>query len=71
LLRRAHASHFDVFVTADRNLQFQQNLVGSVLIVIVLVARSNKFDDLLPLMPAVASAISEARPGEVRQVGAR
>jgi predicted nuclease of predicted toxin-antitoxin system len=48
LLLRAAAEDFDVFITADQNLRFQQNLTGSKLGVIVLVAASNKLDDLLP-----------------------
>ena len=50
LLRRAAADMFDVFVTADQNLQFQQNLSGAPLGVVVLVARSNALEDLLPLV---------------------
>jgi len=68
LLRRAVARGFDVFLTADQNLQFQQNLAGAGLAVIVLYARSNKLDDLLPLVPAVLSVIPSVRTGEVRHV---
>ncbi|HWB48692.1 MAG TPA: DUF5615 family PIN-like protein [Stellaceae bacterium] len=69
LLRHAAAVGFEVFVTADRNLTYQQNLGGSPLRIVVLGARSNKFADLLPLVPAVLLAIEEARPGEIRRVG--
>jgi hypothetical protein len=68
LLRRASASGFEIFVTADHNLPFQQNLAEAGLGVIVLVARSNKLDDLLPLVPALLSAIGNMRSGEVRQI---
>lgn len=50
LLRRA-AGHFDVLVTADQNLQFQQNLSALPLAVIVLVAHTNRIEDLRPLLP--------------------
>jgi predicted nuclease of predicted toxin-antitoxin system len=69
LLRRANAAGFDVFITADQSLQFQQNLAGMPLIVIVLVAASTKLEDLLPLAPSAVDAIRDARPGEVRRVG--
>jgi predicted nuclease of predicted toxin-antitoxin system len=69
LLRHAAADMFDVFVTADQNLQFQQNLSGAPLGVVVLVARSNALDDLLPLVPLLLQAVRDARPGEVRRVG--
>ena len=69
LLRRAAAAGFEVFVTGDRNLTYQQNLSGSPLRIIVLVAKSNRLDDLLPLIPALLLAIEGARPGEIRRVG--
>jgi hypothetical protein len=71
LLRRAAADAFEIFLTADQNLTYQQNLTGSPLCVIVLAARSNTVEDLLPLVPALLLAIKEARAGEIRKVGAR
>jgi hypothetical protein len=68
LLRRAAASGFDVFVTADQNLEFQQNLARARLGVIVLVALSTVLEDLRPLVPAALSAIGRVRPGEVIRV---
>jgi predicted nuclease of predicted toxin-antitoxin system len=68
LLRQAAADGFEIFVTADQNLQFQQNLTGSPLSVMVLIAPSNKLEDLLPLVPSLLQAIRDARPGEIRQV---
>jgi predicted nuclease of predicted toxin-antitoxin system len=68
LLRIAAADAFEVFLTADQNLQFQQNLAGSPLIVVVLSAQSNKVEDLLPLVPSLLQAIRDARPGEICQV---
>ncbi len=47
LLRLAAAS-FDVFVTADQNLQYQQNLSALPLAVAVLVARDNQLESLRP-----------------------
>jgi predicted nuclease of predicted toxin-antitoxin system len=71
LLCRAAADGFEIFVTADRNLQFQQNLSGSPLGVIVLVALSNAIEDLLPLVPGLLDAIGEVRSGEIRRVAIR
>jgi len=50
LLRRA-VDHFEVFVTADQNLQFQQNLSALPLTVIVLVSKTNRIEHLRPLIP--------------------
>ena len=60
LLRLAEYE-FDVFLTRDRNLEYQQNLRNFDLAVIVLVAGSNDIDDLRPLRPAV-------RPHEVKYI---
>ena len=48
LLQRPASGGFDVFVTADQNLQFQQNLVGARLGVVVLAALSIALEDLRP-----------------------
>ena len=68
LLRRAAADGFEIFVTADQNLQFQQNLSGSPLGVIALAARTNALEDLIPLLPSLLNAIANISPGDVRRV---
>ena len=62
LLSRAHAE-FDVFITTDRNLMFQQNLPKFDLAVIVLAAKTNRLQDLFPLVPKILDAIGSAKPG--------
>jgi hypothetical protein len=57
------AEHFDVFVTVDRNLSFQQNLVSLSIAVVVLQAKTNRLADLRPLVPKLLSAIASAQPG--------
>lgn len=70
LLERAAESAFDMFLTADQNLEFQQNLARSRLAVVVLVAPSNTIEDLLPLVPRLLATLPHARPGGVVRVGA-
>ena len=70
LLRRAIGAGFHAFVTADQNLQFQQNLADVQLAVVVVSARSNALEDLLPCVPALLAAISNARPGELLRASA-
>ncbi len=70
LLHRAADDGFDVLVTADQNLEFQQNLAGSRLRVVVLVAPSNALEDLLPLVPKLLATIPSSRPGTVVRVHA-
>ena len=62
------AKDFDVLLTADRNLEYQQNFSGLALAVIVMDAPSNDIVVLRPLMPAVLEAIPKAQPGVVMHV---
>jgi hypothetical protein len=55
---------FEIFVTADRNLSFQQNLPRYNIAVIVLRARSNRLQDLHPLIPKLLEALAKAKRGE-------
>lgn len=59
---------FDVLVTVDRNLSFQQNLRARQIAVIVLHARTTRLADLLELVPNLLRAIESARPGVVLEV---
>jgi hypothetical protein len=54
---------FDVFLTVDRNLAFQQNLPAFTVAVIVLQARTNRLADLLPLVPHLLAALPAAERG--------
>jgi hypothetical protein len=67
LLQRA-AQEFDVFLTVDQGIEYQQNPVGLAVAIIVMVARSNDIDDLLPLMPRVRETLNSAAPGTVVKV---
>ena len=68
LLRRAADEGFDVFLTADQNLQFQQNLAQARVGVVILVAPSNKIEDLPPLVPRAIEAINASQPGRLERV---
>ncbi len=61
-------SEFDVFITVDRNLPYQQNLTVLDLVVLVLVARSNRLTDLQPLVPKILEAIPIALKGEAMTI---
>lgn len=67
LLRRA-ADRFDVFVTADQNLQDQQNLQILPIAVAALVARSNRIQSLKPLVSQLLSALASLVPRTLLRV---
>ena len=70
LMTTSEAAGFQVFVTGDRNLEHQQNMVGRQLGVVVLVAPSNALDDLVPLVPEALVAIATVQPGQLLRVPA-
>jgi hypothetical protein len=70
LLRLAVADRFAVFLTVDRNLEYQQHVPGLGLAVVALRARSNDIDDLAPLMPMVLELLPTLQPGQVVRVPA-
>jgi len=68
LLRRATGA-FDVFVTADQNLQYQQNLKKLPLPVIVLIAKTNRIEALRPLIPELVLALRDLQPFSLIRIG--
>ena len=68
-LLRAVAGRFDVLLTVDKNLRHQQNLRGIAFGVIVLRARGNRLEDLLPLADATLTALKTVNPGQVIEIG--
>jgi predicted nuclease of predicted toxin-antitoxin system len=61
-------SEFDVFVTVDRNLSFQQHLPKYDIAVVLLVATSNRIDDLVALVPALLKSLAAAPKGTVTRI---
>jgi len=62
-------NEFDVFITVDRNLSFQQNLPKFNIAVLVLHASSNRLADLKPLAPKVLSILPTLMKGEAKHIG--
>src|SRR5262245_17466383 len=63
------AGRFEVFVTIDKNMVYQQNLTQVSFGVVVLSARSNRLADLEPLVPKVLDALRGLKPGQLVRVG--
>ncbi len=68
-LLAAASGKFDVLVTTDQRLSYEHNVSTLPIAVIVLVARRNKLEFLLPLAPELRKVLEEVKPGEVRRVG--
>jgi len=68
LINLIKASNFEVFVTIDGNLEYQQNLRAINFAIVVLSAPDNTFDTLRPLMPEVLNAMKTIKAAEIIHV---
>ncbi|HUP62301.1 MAG TPA: DUF5615 family PIN-like protein [Thermoanaerobaculia bacterium] len=67
LLRRAEES-FDVLITADRRMQYQQTLSNRAIGIVVLVTPRLRLQTLRTAVAALRSAVAAVKPGEVVHV---
>ena len=67
LLGRAHES-FDVLLTADRRLEFQQNLSRFAVGVVVIITPDLRFRTIRPAMEAIREALTAVSAGQVIRV---
>ena len=69
LLRRMEGE-YDVLLTMDRGIEFQQNVSALVVGVLLIRAPSNRMTHLEPLVPAVLDALPRLEPGQLQRIGA-
>ena len=65
LLALANVFPFDVFITSDKNLPYQQNLQNLALRIVVLNASSTRPDHLLPLIVQIIPLLQSLVPGSI------
>ena len=70
LLRMADENGFDAFITVDQGIEYQQNLAGLALPVIIMVARRNRLQELQPLVPGVVAILSRTPQSRIYRVSA-
>lgn len=56
---------FDVLLTVDKGIVFQQSIRGRSIAILVLSARANRMAELTPLAPGILDALGRIRPGTV------
>ena len=69
-LLRLAAGEYDVLITVDQGIEFQQNISRSPIPIILLVAPSNEIEVLRPLVPNALAALRSARAGQLVRVSA-
>jgi len=67
LLRKAK-DEFDVLVTADQNIQYQQDLAALPIPVVIIVAVNNRIETIRPLIPSLLATLSRIEPGQLVRV---
>lgn len=69
LLKSAGAAGFEVMVTVDQNLPYQQRASDLPLAVVVLICRSNELAELVKLIEPLQAALKTLEPGAIIRVG--
>ncbi|MEO0551880.1 MAG: DUF5615 family PIN-like protein [Bacteroidota bacterium] len=57
LLKLMRGNGFTVLVTADRNLRYQQNLAKYEIVIILLISRTNRYQDLISYIPDIEATL--------------
>jgi predicted nuclease of predicted toxin-antitoxin system len=60
---------FDVFVTIDKNIRYQQNIASRKIAVLIIRPASNDLDDIRPHVPHALAALRTIKPGQIVEVG--
>ena len=64
------AAEFDVVLTADKGMEYQQNLATLPVAVVIVLARTNRMQDMAPAVPRILTALGELVPGTLLKVAA-
>ena len=64
------ATRFDVFLTMDQNIEFQQNLAALPIAILVVQAQSNRIEHLALLIPAILRELNHIQPRSLQRVAA-
>jgi predicted nuclease of predicted toxin-antitoxin system len=68
LLIAAETAKFDVFLTVDQGIEYQQNLTARKISIIILRARSSRLTELLRLVPACLAGLASIQPGQILKI---
>ena len=71
LLTLAERSGFQVFITIDRGIEYQQNLKPRSIAVVLIRPKSNRLADLLLHIPEILEVPGSLQPSQLAKVGQR
>ena len=64
------AGEFDVLLTADKGMEYQQNQATLPVAILIVLARSNRIEDMAAAVPAILSALEDLAPRTLGKVAA-
>ena len=67
-LLRAASGAYEVLLTVDRNLPYQQNIAGLNIAILIPAAKRNSYVRLKPLIPRALSALETMKVGDVIRI---
>jgi hypothetical protein len=67
-LLKAASGTYEVLITVDRNIPYQQNVAGLNIAVLILAAKRNSYARLKPLIPRALSALETMKVGDVIRI---
>ena len=69
LLKIAGESGFDVMITKDSGVEYEQPLATLPIAVVVMKAKTNKLDEIRPLIPAILTTLANLQPRTLARIG--
>lgn len=60
---------FDVLITIDKNIRYQQTITDRNIAILIIRTASNDLDDIWPHVPKALAALKSIKPGQVVEVG--
>jgi predicted nuclease of predicted toxin-antitoxin system len=69
LIEAAEKAKFEALLTLDQGFEFEQNLRGRKIAILIFRTRSSRLKDILPHVPRALKALKSIKPGQVIQVG--
>jgi predicted nuclease of predicted toxin-antitoxin system len=67
-LLKAASGAYEVLITVDRNIPYQQNIAGLNIAILILAAKRNSYVRLKPLIPRALNALESIKVGDVIRI---
>jgi len=68
LLSLAEEAGFQVFITLDQGIEYEQNLMGRRIAIVLVRAKSSRLVDLVPHMAEILEKLGTIEPGQLVQI---